>query len=159
MQRALYNSSVCQCVQFRSNILKLSPMKSIKRSLQSYMNFKKKSLHKTRQSYLQTTGTVCAVVWSESHLRWSLMGACFGAEKLAGSAEQRKICKTKRRFSFFSQSLCRVLSLSHSVYIPALLITQSYLCCWGGVFPEIIWWPWEQLVPVVQHVLSTSEIV
>ena len=59
---------------------------------------------------------------AESHLR-ALVCWEFGSVKrrCLGSAEQRKNCKTKRRFSFFLHSLCPVFSVSLRVYIPALV--------------------------------------
>lgn len=72
----------------------------------------------------------CEVVWWE--FRWWREAAAAGS-----AAEQRKNCKTKRRFSFFLQSLCPVSSfLIQPLYILALRSLTKPLIDWWCIFRD-----------------------
>lgn len=99
---------------------------------------------------------VSAVVCWESHLRCSLVGVWIGEEKRSRWKRRAKEdLQNKEKILFLSAvSLFCVLPQSATVYIPAVLIDKAV----NGVMTEIIWWSWEQLVPVSASLFSSRSV-
>lgn len=93
---------------------------------------------------------------AESHLRCSLVGVCLGEEKRrCWKRRAKEDLQNKEKVLFLSAvSLSWVLPQSATVYIPAVVIDKAA----NGVMTEIIWWSWEQLVPVSASLFSARSV-
>lgn len=104
--------------------------------------------------------TICSLqvrsLLSCAHLRCSLVGVCFSEEKRSRWKRRAKEdLQNKEKILFLSAvSLSCVLPQSATVYIPAVLIDKAV----NGVTTEIIWWSWEQLVPVSASLFSPRSV-